>query len=464
MLIGVLTSSHLADGLAVAGQLRRPKQNIPSTSIALLLGAILGIIETLLLVLLAEPLLSLMGVKFGSPMLLPAHKYLTLRSLGAPPVLLSLAMQGVFRGFKDTRTLLYATVAGDVANIILDAILIFACNLGVSGAAIAHFCDVCFVIVCEVGCNTYGCIPNMLIGVLTSSHIADGLAVAGQKAKAKYPFNLNSIASWCNSWVLRCLLPAHKYLTLRSLGAPTVLLSLAMQGVFRGFKDTRTLLYATVAGDVANIILDAILIFACNLGVSGAAIAHFCDVCFVIVCEVGCNTYGCIPNMLIGVLTSSHIADGLAVAGQLRRPKQNIPSTSIALLLGAILGIIETLLLVLLAEPLLSLMGVKFGSPMLLPAHKYLTLRSLGAPTVLLSLAMQGVFRGFKDTRTLLYATVAGDVANIILDAILIFACNLGVIGAAIAHVIAATSFVTFALSLSARLGATPMAAFQICL
>lgn len=42
---------------------------------------------------------------------------------------------------------------------------------------------------------------------------------------------------------------------------------------------------------------------------------------------------------------------------------------------------------------------------MLKPALKYLTLRSFGAPAVLLSLAMQGVFRGFKDTKTPLYAT-----------------------------------------------------------
>lgn len=40
---------------------------------------------------------------------------------------------------------------------------------------------------------------------------------------------------------------------------------------------------------------------------------------------------------------------------------------------------------------------------MLAPAMKYLVLRSLGAPAVLLSLAMQGIFRGFKDTRTPLY-------------------------------------------------------------
>lgn len=96
--------------------------------------------------------------------------------------------------------------------------------------------------------------------------------------------------------------PAQQYLKLRSVGAPAVLLSLAMQGVFRGLKDTRTPLYATgcnsfvviiirlfihqvktndiyvyrdlVAGDVANIILDPIFMFWLKMGVRGAATAH----------------------------------------------------------------------------------------------------------------------------------------------------------------------------------------------
>ncbi|GFY92240.1 MATE efflux family protein [Actinidia rufa] len=126
-------------------KLKNEKRYIPSASTALLVGGILGLLQTIFLIFLAKPILSFMGVKSGSPMLNPARRYLTLRSLGAPAVLLSLAMQGVFRGFKDTRTPLYATagflshlVAGDVMNIILDPILIFVCNLGVSGAAIAH--------------------------------------------------------------------------------------------------------------------------------------------------------------------------------------------------------------------------------------------------------------------------------------------------------------------------------------
>lgn len=45
------------------------------------------------------------------------------------------------------------------------------------------------------------------------------------------------------------------------------------------------------------------------------------------------------------------------------------------------------------------------NSPMLKPAQQYLTLRSFGAPAVILSMAIQGIFRGIKDTRTPLYAT-----------------------------------------------------------
>lgn len=44
-------------------KLKNQKRNIPSASTALLFGAVLGLLETIFLVLLAEPFLSLMGVK-----------------------------------------------------------------------------------------------------------------------------------------------------------------------------------------------------------------------------------------------------------------------------------------------------------------------------------------------------------------------------------------------------------------
>jgi Na+-driven multidrug efflux pump len=99
---------------------------------------VLGLLETLLLVLSAKPILGYMGVTPDSAMMKPALQYLVLRSLGAPAVLLSLAMQGVFRGLKDTKTPLYATVAGDAINIVLDPIFMFVFQYGVRGAAIAH--------------------------------------------------------------------------------------------------------------------------------------------------------------------------------------------------------------------------------------------------------------------------------------------------------------------------------------
>ncbi|CAM8922633.1 unnamed protein product [Rhodiola kirilowii] len=83
--------------------------------------------------------------------------------------------------------------------------------------------------------------------------------------------------------------------------------------------------------------------------------------------------------------------------------KKHIPSASSAIIIGAVLGLIQAICLISCAKPLLRFMGINHNSPMIKPAVIYLTVRSLGAPANLLSLAMQGVFRGFKDTKTPLY-------------------------------------------------------------
>lgn len=207
-------------------------------------------------------------------------------------------------------------------------------------------------------------------------------------------------------------------------------------------------------------------------------------------------------------ICKSELLSGTFDVVKSRRGKRHIPSASSALIIGSILGLCQAIFLISGAKPILNFMGVKSDSPMLKPAQQYLTLRSLGAPAVLLSLAMQGVFRGFKDTKTPLYAIVAGDLTNIILDPIFIFYFRLGVSGAAIAHVIsqylisvilfwrlmqqvdllppsikylqfgrfvkngflllmrviAVTFCVTLAASMAARHGSTSMAAFQVCL
>ncbi|KAK9995458.1 hypothetical protein SO802_020144 [Lithocarpus litseifolius] len=70
--------------------------------------------------------------------------------------------------------------------------------------------------------------------------------------------------------------------------------------------------------------------------------------------------------------------------------RRHISSALSALVIGSILGLIQAIFLIFGAKPLLGFMGVSSDCPMLTPAQQYLTLRSLGAPAVLLSLAMQG--------------------------------------------------------------------------
>ncbi|XP_034204578.1 protein DETOXIFICATION 43-like isoform X2 [Prunus dulcis] len=193
---------------------------------------------------------------------------------------------------------------------------------------------------------------------------------------------------------------------------------------------------------------------------------------------------------------------------KIKKQKRHIASASTALIFGTILGLLQAIFIIFSTKVLLGVMGVKSDSPMLAPAQKYLKIRSIGAPAVLLTLAMQGIFRGFKDTRTPLYVIVVGYGVNIALDPLLIFVCGLGIRGAALAHVlsqylmalvlfiiltkkidllppsikdlqfgrflrngtlllarvVAVTFCVTLAASLAAREGPTPMAAFQTCL
>lgn len=82
------------------------------------------------------------------------------------------------------------------------------------------------------------------------------------------------------------------------------------------------------------------------------------------------------------------------------RPVNNAVSASI--IVGAALGVVETLVLGLGASHILGLYGV--NSEMMGPASMYLALRAIGAPALVVSLAISGAFRGFGDTKTPLYA------------------------------------------------------------
>ncbi|KAF3950679.1 hypothetical protein CMV_023597 [Castanea mollissima] len=110
---------------------------LPSVSTSLALAASIGIAEAVALSFGSGFLMDIMGIPADSPMRVPAEQFLTWRAFGAPPIVIALAAQGTFRGFKDTKTPLYAIGAGNLLNALLDPILIFLFGIGIGGAAIA---------------------------------------------------------------------------------------------------------------------------------------------------------------------------------------------------------------------------------------------------------------------------------------------------------------------------------------
>ncbi|KQJ91348.1 protein DETOXIFICATION 45, chloroplastic [Brachypodium distachyon] len=113
------------------------RKRLPSISSALLLAAAIGVIEALALILGSGILLNIMGVSHASSMHDPARLFLSVRALGAPAVVVSLAIQGVFRGLKDTKTPLLYSGLGNISAAILLPFFVYYLNFGLTGAALA---------------------------------------------------------------------------------------------------------------------------------------------------------------------------------------------------------------------------------------------------------------------------------------------------------------------------------------
>lgn len=125
---------QLGDGFA---EEQKTKKLLPSLSTSLALATGIGIAESIALSAGSGFWINLMGISVDSPIRIPAEQFLYLRAFGAPAIVVALAAQGAFRGFKDTKTPLYAIVAGNLLNAFLDPILIFLFDLGIGGAAAA---------------------------------------------------------------------------------------------------------------------------------------------------------------------------------------------------------------------------------------------------------------------------------------------------------------------------------------
>ncbi|QNN54935.1 MATE family efflux transporter [Nocardioides mesophilus] len=65
-----------------------------------------------------------------------ATTYLRIALLGVTPLLLMLAATGVLRGLQDTRTPLVVAVVGNLANVVLNVVLVYGLDLGIAGSAL----------------------------------------------------------------------------------------------------------------------------------------------------------------------------------------------------------------------------------------------------------------------------------------------------------------------------------------
>ncbi|MEX1004037.1 MAG: MATE family efflux transporter [Acidimicrobiia bacterium] len=102
-------------------------------AMALALG--LGAVSTAVLALAAEPLVRLMQA--APEVVDPAVSYLRIRAFAVTALLIITAANGAYRGFKDTKTPLYVTLAVNGLNVVLDWWFIFGLEFGLEGAAVA---------------------------------------------------------------------------------------------------------------------------------------------------------------------------------------------------------------------------------------------------------------------------------------------------------------------------------------
>jgi putative MATE family efflux protein len=98
------------------------------------LAVFIGAATTLAGFLLTDRLVALFG---PAPEVTPhATAYLSWAWLGVTPLLVILATTGILRGLQDTRTPLYVAAVGNLANIVLNVVLVYGVGLGIKGSAI----------------------------------------------------------------------------------------------------------------------------------------------------------------------------------------------------------------------------------------------------------------------------------------------------------------------------------------
>ncbi|CAK7355578.1 unnamed protein product [Dovyalis caffra] len=131
------------------------RKSLPSVSTALVLAAAIGVFEALAMYLGSGIFLNMMGIPRASPMRIPAERFLKLRAIGASAVVVYLAIQGIFRGFKDTKTPILWF--GNFSAVFLFPLLMYYFGMGVTGAAISTIISQTALSLWSVKSLNFGC-------------------------------------------------------------------------------------------------------------------------------------------------------------------------------------------------------------------------------------------------------------------------------------------------------------------
>jgi len=106
-----------------------------------------------------------------------------------------------------------------------------------------------------------------------------------------------------------------------------------------------------------------------------------------------------------------------------------------------------------LAAPVVDLFGAEGTTAEY--AVTYLQIAALGIPSAFIAIGGQGFLRGVSDLRTPLLIVIAGNVANVILEVVLVYGLDLGIEGSAWGTVIAQTGMgIAMAVAILRRVGA----------
>ncbi len=112
---------------------------------------------------------------------------------------------------------------------------------------------------------------------------------------------------------------AMSYLTISLWGLPGMLLTLAATGLLRGLQDTRTPLIVSVAGALANVLLNAVFIYGLNLGIAGSALG-------TVVAEWG------MALVYVAIARKAAIAHGVTLQPGIGDPRQALTASGLMIL------------------------------------------------------------------------------------------------------------------------------------